>query len=135
MWRRSFFSKILGLSLATLLKMSCVTGIFENFIYIKERLFQRTSYNSSFRNMVLQKELVIVFTDEFLSIKNLFLFTYWCSKNLESIYFSKHLEIRNSSLEIFKDFVYSSRNLSYMACSYAFIDPIYRYQDPIDEIT
>ena len=79
-----------------------------------------------------QKELEIVFIEEFLSIKNLFLCTYWCSKNLESICFSKYLEIGNSSLEIFKDFVYSPRNLSYKACSYTLTDPIDRYQDPID---
>ena len=71
------------------------------------------------------------FTEKFLSIKNLGLFTYWCSKNLESIYFSNYLAIRNSSLEIFKDFIYSPRNLSYMACFYALIGPIYRYQGPI----
>ena len=57
-----------------------------------------------------KKELVIVFTEEFLSIKNLFLFTYWSSKNLKSIYISKYLGIRNSSLEIIKDFVYSPGN-------------------------
>ena len=54
---------------------------------------------------------------------------------MESIYFSKYLEIRNFSLEIFKNFVYSPRNLLYMACSYALIDPIDRYQGPIDKIT
>ena len=73
--------------------------------YFKEHLTTAAS-----ETWLCKKELVIVFTEEFLSIKNLFLFTYWSSKNLKSIYISKYLGIRNSSLEIIKDFVYSPGN-------------------------
>ena len=85
---------------AALLTMSYVTGLFWEFIYIPKHLSIAAS-----ETWFYQKELAIVFTEFLIHEKLIFIHILVFPENGILKIHKKYLKIRNSSLDIFKNFV------------------------------